>query len=64
MFASSNSNSNIELAYDYIISRIYNQEFPHASNTADKEALFIPAGLDSSDMIDGTADLTGFLQKI
>ena len=32
---SSNSNCNIQLAYDYILHRIYDQEFPHASNIND-----------------------------
>ena len=64
VFASSNQNSNIELIYHYILSRLYNQEFPHPSNTSDKEALFIPTGLDSEDMISQTADLTTFLNKV
>ena len=64
IFASCNSNSNIGLIYDYIISKVYELEFPHKSNTSDKEALFIPIGYDSLDMIDGTADLTQFLNKV
>ena len=30
---------------------MYNTAFPFPSNTSDKEALFIPTGLDSVDMI-------------
>ena len=50
-FSSIKSNTNINLAYDYIISKLYGQELPHASKTDDKEALFIPSGLDNSELI-------------
>lgn len=63
-FVSSNQNQNIELVYNYILSRLFNQEFPHPSNTSDKEALFIPTGLDSLEMISQSADLTQFYTKI
>jgi len=46
------------------LSRLFGQEFPHPSNTSDKEALFIPTGLDSEEMISQSADLTVFLDKI
>ena len=39
-FASSNSNSNIKLIYEYILHRLYETEFAHTSNTNDKDALF------------------------
>lgn len=64
VFASCNQNSNIELIYDYIISRLYDQEFPHPSNTSDKEALFIPTGLDSEDLIAQSTNVSQFLEKI
>jgi hypothetical protein len=57
VFASNNSNSNIKLIYDYIVSRIYDIDFAYSSNTADKEALFIPTGLDNLELIEPTADL-------
>ena len=43
----------IKLIYDYFLYRIYDEEFIHPSNTKDKEALFIPAGFDSLDLING-----------
>lgn len=52
VFGSSNSNSNMQLAYEYILSRIYDIDFTYASNTLDKEALFIPTGLDTLELID------------
>jgi hypothetical protein len=45
------------LAYEYILARIYNIDFTYPSNTLDKEALFIPTGLDTLELIDSTADL-------
>lgn len=47
IFTSANTNSNIKVLYDYLISRILDETFKHASNTADKEALFVPSGFDS-----------------
>lgn len=64
VFASSNSNSNISLIYDYFLSRLYNHEFPHPSNMSDKEALFIPTGMDTLDMIEKQSDMKSFLAKI
>ena len=40
--------------YDYILSRIYDLDFPHKSNISDKEALFIPTGFDSPELIEQT----------
>lgn len=64
MFASSNSKTNIELIYQYVLSRLYDYSFPHASNTADKEALFIPTGFDSLELIDQTTDFRAFFAQI
>lgn len=50
-FSSSNSNSNIQQIYEYFLHRVYDTDFAHASNTADKEALFVPSGFDSPDLI-------------
>jgi hypothetical protein len=63
-FVSTKSKSNVDMLYNYVISRLYDQEFRFASNTADKEALFVPTGLDSLEMIEGTTDLTSFLKKV
>ena len=51
IFASSNSGSNIQVLYDYILSRIYDSDFVHTSKIDDKEALFVPTGFDSPDLI-------------
>ena len=51
-FISSNSGSNVQLLYDYILARIYDHDFPYSSNTHDKEALFIPTGFDSFELIE------------
>ena len=59
-FASSNSNSNIKLIYEYILHRLYETEFAHTSNTNDKDALFIPTGFDSSDLIEKQIDVNRF----
>ena len=64
IFTSNNSNSNIKLVYDYMVSRLFDVDFPYASNTADKEALFVPTGLDSIELIEQTADLNQFILKI
>jgi len=61
VFASNNSNSNIKLIYDYLVSRIYDIDFAYSSNTADKEALFIPTGLDNLELIEPAADLKQFI---
>lgn len=41
----------IQLIYDYFLARIYDQDFGFASNTSDKEGLFIPTGFDSLPLI-------------
>jgi hypothetical protein len=64
IFASSNQNSNIELTYNYVLHRLYDQDFPHPSNTSDKEALFIPTGYDTSELIESAADLKQFLARV
>jgi dynein light intermediate chain 1 len=51
LFTSSNSNQNIELLYNYILYRLYDEEFPYTSNINDKEALFVPTGFDSLELI-------------
>ena len=51
LFTSSNSNQNIELLYNYILYRLYDEDFPHTSNINDKEALFVPTGFDSLELI-------------
>lgn len=51
MFVSSNSGSNIQVLYDYILHRIYDTDFVHKSKIDDKEALFVPTGFDSPDLI-------------
>ena len=56
IFTSANTNSNIKVLYDYLISRMLDDPFKHASNTSDKEALFIPSGFDSLELIDSTTD--------
>ena len=64
VFASSNSNSNIDLTYQYVLARLYDQNFIHPSNTADKEALFIPTGFDSPELIEQTTDFKAFLAQV
>ena len=64
VFGSSNSNSNIQLVYDYILNRLYDIDLAYPSNTLDKEALFIPTGLDTLELIDQTADMTSFLSSL
>lgn len=54
VFTSANSNSNMEMLYSYIVHRIYDQDFAFTSNINDKEALFIPSGRDSKDLIDNS----------
>ena len=51
VFCSANSNSNIQILYEYILHRLYDVDFVHASNINDKEALFVPTGFDSPDLI-------------
>lgn len=51
VFASSNSHSNVNVLYDYILNRIYDTDFVHASKIDDKEALFVPTGFDSPELI-------------
>jgi hypothetical protein len=36
----------------------------HTSNTADKEALFIPSGFDSPELIEQTTDFKAFLAQV
>lgn len=64
LFTSIKSNTNINLAYDYIISKLYGQELPHASRTDDKEALFIPCGLESMDLIKSNLNINSYLDRI
>ena len=40
------------------------QEFKHPSNTSDKEALFVPAGFDSLELVESTSDFKIFLQNV
>jgi len=62
LFTSSNSNQNIQLLYNYILYRLYDEEFPHTSNINDKEALFVPTGFDSMELIN-QSDLRSFQLK-
>ena len=55
-FTSSNSGSNVQVLYDYILNRIYDSDFIYSSKIDDKEALFVPTGFDSPDLI-GQMDL-------
>ena len=64
VFGSSNSNSNIQLIYEYFLSRLYDIDFPYPSNTLDKEALFIPTGLDTFELINQSADIPSFLNSL
>jgi hypothetical protein len=43
-----------------MLSRLYDYGFPHPSNTSDKEALFIPSGFDSPELIESTTDFRAF----
>jgi len=43
------------------MSRIYDEDFPYASNVLDKESLFIPTGFDNQELIDQT-DLRAFFE--
>ena len=52
LFTSANTNTNIDLLYNYILYRLYDEEFPFTSNINDKEALFVPTGFDSKELID------------
>lgn len=40
------------------------QEFKYPSNTSDKEALFVPSGFDSLELVDSTSDFRLFLANI
>lgn len=57
IFTSTTQNSNINLLYEYILSRIMDNEFQIGSQTNDKQELFIPTGFDSLELIESTADL-------
>ena len=59
-FASANSNSNIRVIYEYILHRLFESEFAHTSNTSDKQALFIPTGFDSTELIEQQVDINRF----
>ena len=59
LFTSANSNQNIQLLYNYMLYRIYDEEFPYTSNINDKEALFVPTGFDSMELIN-QSDLRSF----
>ena len=52
LFTSANSNSNIPILYDYILNRIYDTDFTYGSKIDDKEALFVPTGFDSPDLLE------------
>lgn len=54
VYTSANANTNIKLLYDYILTRIHDEEQRHPSNVNDKEALFIPTGFDSLELIEQT----------
>ena len=45
-----------------MLHRMFDADFIHASNTNDKEALFIPTGFDSLELIDGI-DLKKFMEN-
>ena len=62
VFASSMSNSNIQLVYEYLLYRLFDADFIHPSNLNDKEALFIPTGLDSPELLE-QIDLKKFMEN-
>lgn len=47
VYTSGKANFNVNLLYDYICHILFNFDFTHKTNLADKEAYFIPAGFDS-----------------
>ena len=61
MFASSMSNSNIQLVYEYLLHRLFDTDFVHTSNINDKEALFIPTGFDNPELLE-SVDLKKFME--
>lgn len=56
------SNSNIQLVYEYLLYRLFDTDFIHASNMNDKEALFIPTGLDNPELLE-QIDLNKFKEN-
>ena len=46
-----NSLTNVELLYKYIITRIYDFDFPYPSKLDEKNSLFIPTGRDTPHLI-------------
>lgn len=40
--------------YEYIVHRLHDTDFLHTSNINDKEALFVPTGFDSPELIEQT----------
>lgn len=56
------SNSNIQLVYEYLLYRLFDADFIHPSNLNDKEALFIPTGLDSPELLE-QIDLKKFMEN-
>ena len=63
VYTSGKASFNVNLLYDYICHILFNFDLIHKPNLADKEAYFIPAGYDSSTLLESNKTYKDFLDQ-
>lgn len=63
VYTSGKASFNVNLLYDYICHILFNFDLIHKPNLADKEAYFIPAGYDSSTLLESNETFKKFLDQ-
>jgi len=63
VYTSGKASFNVNLLYDYICHILFNFDLIHKPNLADKEAYFIPAGYDSSTLLESNKTFKDYLDQ-
>lgn len=63
VYTSGKANFNVNLLYDYICHILFNFDLIHKPNLSDKEAYFIPAGYDSTPLLESNKTYKEFLDQ-
>ena len=63
VYTSGKASFNVNLLYDYICHILFNFDLIHKPNLADKEAYFIPAGYDSSTLLESNLEFKKHLDQ-
>ena len=57
LFTSATQNTNLNILYQYSLTRVYDFAFPFKSQIDEKDTIFVPSGFDSLELINSLAKL-------